>query len=274
MKDLVDRLNSKILGSGGMGNVWLVLCCLLLSPSWGLAIDESKVLDLSYPFDRDTIYWPTAKSFSLEKVAAGMTAGGYWYAANNISLAEHGGTHLDSPIHFARGRWTADEIPLERLMGPAVVIDVRSRAAKDPDYRLKVEDITHWENSHGRIPDGAVVLIFTGWGEYWPDKKRYLGTDVPGDVANLRFPGISREAARFLVTERNIDAVGIDTASLDYGRSKDFIAHRILSEANKPGLENVANLHKLPSKGATVIALPMKIKGGSGGPARVIAILP
>ena len=254
--------------------IQILAFCLLVLPSWALAFDESKVLDMTYPFDESTIYWPTAKPFTLEKVAAGMTKGGYWYAANNMSLAEHGGTHLDAPIHFAKGCWTTDEVPLQKLMGPAAVIDIRSEAAKDPDYRLRVEDLFNWEKSHGRIPEGALVLVYTGWGRYWPDKKKYLGTDKRGDVANLRFPGISREAAEFLVKEREIDAVGVDTASLDYGRSKDFIAHRILLGANKPGLENIANLDRLPPMGATIVALPMKIKGGSGGPVRLIAILP
>jgi kynurenine formamidase len=137
-----------------------------------------------------------------------------------------------------------------------------------------VEDIRSWEKAHGRIPDGAIVLVLTGWGQFWPHKKKYLGTDKPGDVDHMHFPGFSREVTEFLVNERAVDAVGIDTASLDYGQSKDFIVHRILGGANKPGLENVANLDRLPPKGATLMAFPMKIKGGSGGPVRIIALLP
>ncbi len=274
MKGSLGRQKKCILGSVLKREIWLIAFCLLLVPRAASAVDESKIVDLSYAFDRNTVYWPTAKSFMLEKVAAGRTDAGFWYAANNISLAEHGGTHLDAPIHFAEGGWTADEIPLVKLVGPATVIDVRSQAARDPDYRVTVEDIRRWEKVHGRIPDGAIVLVLTGWGQFWPDKKKYLGTDKPGDVDHLHFPGFSREVAEFLVKERVIDAVGIDTASLDYGQSKDFIAHRILNGANKPGLENVANLDRLPPRGATLIALPMKIKGGSGGPARIIAFLP
>lgn len=237
-------------------------------------LDESKIIDLTYPFDEQTIYWPTAKPFQLEIVAAEETAGGYWYAANNLCFAEHGGTHMDAPIHFAKGKRAADEVPVQQLIGPAVVIDIRTQAAKDPDYRLSVADIEAWENQHGQIPAGAIVIMWSGWGERWPDKKKYLGTDQPGDVANLHFPGFSREAAEFLVSQRDIDAVGVDTPSLDYGQSQDFIVHQIINGADKPGLENIANVEKLPPTGATVIALPMKIAKGSGGPARMIAVLP
>lgn len=257
-----------------------VLGIVLIAWLWGVmtagahAIDENKVLDLTYSFDEHTIFWPTAKPFQLEVVSAAKTDAGFWYAANNVCLAEHGGTHMDAPIHFAEGKRAADEVPVQQLIGPAVVVDVRAQAAKNADYRLTVTDLKAWEKTHGRIPPGALVLMLSGWGTRWPDKKRYLGTDQPGDVANLHFPGFSREAAEFLVSQREIDAIGVDTPSIDYGQSQDFIVHQIINGANKPGLENIANLEKLPAKGATLIALPMKIAKGSGGPARIIAILP
>jgi kynurenine formamidase len=237
-------------------------------------IDENKVIDLTYSFDEHTIYWPTAKPFQLEIVSAQKTPAGFWYAANNVCLAEHGGTHMDAPIHFAEGKRAADEVPIQQFIGPAVVIDVRAQVEPNPDYRLTVADLQAWEKTHGQIPAGAIVLMLSGWGSRWPDKKRYLGTDQPGDVANLHFPGFSKEAAEFLVSQREIDAIGVDTPSMDYGPSKDFIVHQIINGANKPGLENVANLEKVPAKGATLIALPMKIAKGSGGPVRIIAILP
>jgi len=245
-----------------------------LASATASVIDESKVIDLTYPFDEHTIYWPTAKPFQMETVSSAKTAAGFWYAANNICLAEHGGTHMDAPIHFAEGKHAADEVPVQQLIGPAVVIDVRAQVAKDADYRLSVADLEAWEKQHGQIPKGAIVLMLSGWGARWPDKKRYLGTDQPGDVENLHFPAFSREAAEFLVSQREIDAVGVDTPSIDYGQSKDFIVHQIINGANKPGLENVANLDKLPATGATLIALPMKIAKGSGGPVRIIALLP
>lgn len=237
------------------------------------AIDESRIVDLTHAFDEETIYWPTAQPFRLEKEAWGMSAGGYWYAAARYSASEHGGTHLDAPIHFAWGQATVDEIPITRLVGPAVVIDLSAACATDRDYRLAVADITAWEQKHGAVPAGSIVLARTGWSRFWPDKKQYLGSDAPGDTANLHFPGVSREAAEYLV-KRKIDGVGLDTASLDHGPSKDFIAHRVLCAAGIFGLENLAQLEKVPATGATVLALPMKIKGGSGAPVRVVAIVP
>lgn len=237
-------------------------------------LDKTKLVDLTYTFDEKTIYWPTAKPFTWEKEAWGVSTGGFWYTAARYSASEHGGTHLDAPIHFGEGKQAADEIPLTKLVGPAVVINITEACTKSADYQLTVEDITNWEAQNGRIPDDSIVLIHTGWGRFWGDKKQYLGTDVAGDVANLHFPGISREAAKLLAEQRKLAAIGIDTASIDHGASKDFIAHQILNGANVYGLENVANLEKLPAKGATLIALPMKIKGGTGGPARIIALLP
>ncbi len=238
------------------------------------ALDEARVIDLTYSFDDKTIYWPTAKPFTWEKEAWGVSTGGYWYTAARFAASEHGGTHLDAPLHFGEGKQAVDEIPLAKLISPAVVINITDACNKDAAYRLTVEDITAWENKNGRIPNDSIVLVYTGWGKFWGDKKMYLGTDVAGDVANLRFPGISSEAAKLLTEQRRIEAVGIDTASIDYGLTKDFIAHQILNGANIYALENVANMEKLPAKGATLIALPMKIKGGTGGPTRIIALLP
>lgn len=236
-------------------------------------IDPAKVVDLTYRFDETTIYWPTAKPFEWQKESWGMSAGGYWYAAARYAASEHGGTHLDSPIHFGQGRAAVDEIPVSKLVGPAVVIDVRAKCARDRDYRVSAEDLAGWQRAHGKVPAGAILLIQTGWGRFWPDKKLYLGTDVAGDTAHLHFPGFSREAAEALA-QLPISGVGIDTASMDYGPSEDFIAHQIINGLGLYGLENVANLEKVPATGATLIALPMKIKGGSGAPARIIAILP
>lgn len=235
---------------------------------------EEKLVDLTYSFDDQTIYWPTATPFKWEKESWGQSAGGYWYTAARYAASEHGGTHLDAPIHFGEGKAALDEIPLGKLIGPAVIVDVRQACETNPDYRVTADDITNWEKEHGKIPSGAIVIAHTGWGRFWPDKKRYLGTDKAGDVANLHFPGFSKEAAEFLTTQRQIDAVGIDTPSIDFGQSKDFIVHQVLNGANIYGLENVARLERVPPVGATIMALPMKIKGGTGGPVRMLALLP
>jgi kynurenine formamidase len=240
----------------------------------GLADLGARALDLTYSFDEQTIYWPTDRSFHWEKTKWGKSPGGYWYASATYAASEHGGTHLDSPVHFGEGQPTTDAIPLSRLIGPAVVIDIAAAAARNRDYTLAAADLDAWEAAHGAIPDGAIVLVRTGWGKFWPDKKQYLGSDVSGDTAHLHFPGIGRDAAEWLVTRRKVSGVGIDTASLDHGPSTDFVTHRVLNGAGLYGLENVANLDRVPVTGALVIALPMKIKGGSGGPVRLIAILP
>jgi kynurenine formamidase len=245
---------------------------LLLSSAH--AIDEKKIIDMTYPFGAETLYWPTAKPFRLEKVQEGKTAAGYWYASYNYCGAEHGGTHLDAPFHFAEGKWTTEQIPLGRTIGPAVVIDVRLQAEADRDYRLTAGAIRRWERANGTMPSGAIVLMHSGWGRHWSDRKRYFGSDEPGDATRLHFPGLSKEAAEFLVKERQIKAVGIDTPSIDHGPSKDFIVHQIFGAANVPIFENVAALERLPAKGATVFAIPMKIKGGSGAPLRMFAVLP
>jgi kynurenine formamidase len=238
-------------------------------------LERSRVVDLTHSFNEKTVYWPTSPStFKLEKLAYGRTDAGFFYAAYAFSAPEHGGTHIDAPIHFAEGRRTVDEIPVEQLLAPAVVIDISEKTSRDHDYRLTRRDVLEFERQHGRIEPRTAVLLRTGWSRFWPDRKAYLGDDTPGDASNLHFPSYGEDAARLLVEQRKAGVLGIDTASIDYGQSKDFIVHQIASAANVPGLENLTNLDKIPLRGALVIALPMKIAGGSGGPVRVIALVP
>ncbi len=180
---------------------------------------------------------------------------------------------IDAPRHFAEHGATTDAIPLERLVAPAVVIDMSAEAANDPDALLGRSHIEAFETQHGTIAPGTIVLVRTDWSKRWSDRARYLGDATPGDVSNLHFPGIGSDAAELLV-EREVAAVGLDTASLDHGPSRDFAAHRILAAAGIPGLENLDSLAELPARGALVIALPMKIGQGSGAPVRAIAIVP
>jgi kynurenine formamidase len=234
------------------------------------------VIDLSHAFDAQTIFWPTEEGFVLERGTAALTAGGYYYEAHRFRTAEHGGTHIDAPIHFGEGQRTVDEIPLSRLMGEAVVVDVSPACQADRDHRVGVDDLTAWERAHGEMAPGSIVLLRTGFGEFWPDRRAYLGTEErgPGAVAALHFPGLHADAARWLIAEREIAAVGIDTASIDRGQSSHFETHQVLSAASVPIFENLANLGALPAGGLLVVALPMKIRGGSGGPLRAIAIVP
>jgi len=232
-------------------------------------------VDLSYAYDSETIYWPTASGYKLDTVFEGTTEGGYYYSAFNIFTAEHGGTHLDAPIHFARGKQSVEQLSINQLSGEAIVVDISEACINNADYRLKIEDLQKWEETNGAIPKNAILLVRSGYGKYWPDRLKYLGTDKVGPEAvnDLHFPGIGEEAAKWLVESRNIKAIGIDTPSIDFGQSKDFISHRIFYESNIPGFENVANLDQLPEKGAWIIALPMKIKGGSGAPLRIAALI-
>ncbi len=234
----------------------------------------SHLIDLTHGFGQDTIYWPTdTKGFEFEVLSAGHTEGGYYYAANSFSSAEHGGTHIDAPVHFAEGKPTVDQIPLSRLVAPGIVIDVTESAAADRDYEVSVADFEAWETSHGRLPDGAIVLLRTGYSQHWGDRERYLGTAKTGPeaVPELHFPGLAPAAAEWLASERAIAAIGLDTPSIDHGQSQLFASHVTLFKAEIPAFENVANLDQLPAKDFMVVALPMKIEGGSGAPLRIIA---
>lgn len=236
----------------------------------------AQTVDLTHPFDESTIYWPTEPGFRLENTASGVTERGYYYAANRFATAEHGGTHMDAPIHFFADGQTVEQVPLWRLIGPGVCVDVADRCAANRDYLISVEDFEAWERRQGQSLAEKIVLLRTGFGQHWPDREKYLGTAATGRaaVAELRFPGLDPVAADWLVTRRRIRAVGIDTASIDYGRSEQFATHVRLCRANVPALENVAQLSRLPPHGFTIAALPMKIAGGSGAPCRVVALLP
>ncbi len=248
----------------------LLLCSCASGPPF--AGDGLRWIDLSHDFAADTVYWPTAPGFQLEVDSKGPTPGGWWYESNTIRTSEHGGTHLDAPVHFAKGAYTTDKIPVDRLVGPACVIDVKAACAKDPDHEVSVDDLLAFEAAHGRIPAGAIVLLNTGFARFWPDRARYMGTAERGQEATLklRFPGLSPRAAKWLI-RKEVHAVGIDTPSIDHGKSRMFFAHRELYAHNIPAFENVANLDALPATGAFVVALPMKIRGGSGGPLRIVA---
>ncbi|MGB0583013.1 MAG: cyclase family protein [Limisphaerales bacterium] len=238
--------------------------------------DQGRWVDLTHEFSFDTIYWPTANGFEHTLDFKGMTPKGYFYASYEYKASEHGGTHLDAPIHFANDRMTTEKIPLEKLIAPGVVVHLPNTVKGNADYQVAVADLRAWEETHGRIPNRSILLLNTGWHRHWPNRKSYLGTDERGPeaVPKLHFPGLSPEAAQWLVDDRNIAAVGIDTASIDYGQSTLFASHRILFKKNIPAFENVTNLDSLPATGSFVVALPMKIKGGSGGPLRIVAQVP
>ena len=241
-----------------------------------VSLKDLTWIDLSYRYDSTTLYWPNnIKGFEHTTEAEGKTASGYYCSSYNICTPEHGGTHLDAPIHFAENKLTVDQLPLSSLTGYAVVIDISSKALANRDYQVSVQDIENWEKEQNRIPDNTIILFRTGYGQFYPNRKKYFGTVKTGleAIPELHFPGISPETAQWLVEKRNIKALGLDTPSLDYGQSKEFKTHQILLGRNKPGFENLANLDQLPLKGLYIVALPMKIAKGSGAPLRIIATL-
>lgn len=257
----------------GLLVIMLSLLMMMCTPVEEYSIDDGNWIDLTHDFSSETLVWPTSDKFRLDTVVVGQMEGGYYYESYKFSTAEHGGTHLDAPIHFYEGKKTVEQLDVNDLTGWAVVIDVSDKANDNRDYQILPEDIVNWESEHGEIPDGAIVLFYTGLSDYWPDAEEYLGTAMRGEEAlsELSFPGIHPDAAQWLVENRSIKAVGLDTPSLDYGQTTQYESHQILFEQDIPGFENVANLDQLPSTGAYVVALPMKIKDGSGAPLRIIA---
>ena len=247
------------------------------SPNASHSLADAHWIDLTYPFDSTTLYWPNNTSgFKHSTDFKGVVPMGYFYSSYSLSTPEHGGTHLDAPVHFAEGRESTDAVPLSSLTGEAVVIDVSSNALQNRDYRIGSAEIQQWEKEHATTIDNKIVLFKTGYGQFYPNREKYFGTSLRGAEAipQLHFPGIASEAADWIVKNRTVKAVGLDTPSLDYGQSTDFLTHRILMEHNIPGFENVAHLDSLTETGVYVVALPMKVAQGSGAPLRIIACMP
>jgi len=250
------------------------LCSCNSTDKQNTTYSDGRWIDLTYPFDSTTLYWPNnANGFNHTVDFKGISPMGYFYSSYSLSTPEHGGTHLDAPVHFAEGRETTDAVPLTSLTGEAVVIDVSENALTNRDYRIGSAEIQRWEEAHKTTIDNKILLFRTGYGQFYPDREKYFGTSLRGAEAIplLHFPGLASEAADWIVKNRNVKAVGLDTPSLDYGQSTDFLTHRILMENNIPGFENVAHLDSLPATGAYIVALPMKVSQGSGAPLRIIA---
>src|ERR1700720_3421609 len=229
---------------------------------------KTRVLDLSYAINDKLVPWPGDEKFFEATVNASVEKNGYF--TRSFWMLEHYGTHLDAPAHFPPGKTTVDQIPVKQLFGPAVVIDVRLESGKDADYQLAAARVEEWEKRHGRIPEGAIVLLRTGWSSRWPDVQKYRNQDGKG---KMHFPGFSAEAAKLLI-ERKVSGLGCDTLSIDHGASSDYAVHHLALGAGLYQLENLADLSELPETGAFLIVAPIKLEGGSGGPARIFALLP
>jgi len=235
-----------------------------------LVSDRLKTVDLTYVLNDKSPYWPAAnyQPFKLTPIATLENNG---VTSKALSFPEHLGTHLDAPNHFEKDQPAVHELTPSQLFAPGVCIDVSLACETDADHRLMVEEIETWEREHGRIPEGAVVLLRTGWGRHWTHFDRYKNQDARG---KMHFPGYSAEAATFLIKSRKARGLGIDTLSIDHGLSTDFAVHHIVNAAGRYGLENVANLPQLPARGFALIIAPIKVENGTGGPTRIFAILP
>jgi kynurenine formamidase len=234
----------------------------------GILSGETRVLDLAYAINDKLVPWPGDQRWFEAKINASVEKDGYF--TRSFWMLEHYGTHLDAPIHFPPGKTSVDQIPVSRLFGMAAVLDVRAEGAADADYELPVAQIDQWENRHGQIPEGAVVLLRTGWASRWPDAQSYRNEDAAG---HMHFPGFSVKAVEVLI-ERKVSGIGCDTMSVDCGASEDFAIHRLALGAGLYHLENLSDLSGLPESGAFLVVAPIKLEGGSGGPVRVFALLP
>jgi kynurenine formamidase len=262
-------------GRSGIIVLCLVVCMTLHAQNRqkdgvleGVLSGKTRVIDLSYAINDKLVPWPGDTRWFEAKVNATVEKNGYF--TRSFWMLEHYGTHLDAPIHFPPGKMTVDEIPARKLFGPAVVLDARPESAKDADYQVSPALIEEWEKRHGQIPEGAIVLLRTGWASRWPDAQRYRNQDAQG---RMHFPGYSVNAAKLLI-ERKVSGLGCDTMSADYGASEDFAVHRAVLGAGLYQLENLADLSALPETGAFLVVAPIKLEGGSGGAARVFALLP
>ena len=233
----------------------------------GISSGKTRVLDLSYAINDKLVPWPGDERVFEAKVNASVEKDGYF--TRSFWMLEHYGTHLDAPIHFPPGKATVDLIPAKQFFGPAVVLDVRAEGAKDADYRLPAERVEEWEQKHGRISPGSIVLLRTGWASRWPDAQKYRNQDAQG---KMHFPGFSVEAAKLLIS-RKASGIGCDTLSADYGASEDFAVHHLVLGAGLYHLENLADLSEVPEAGAFLVVAPIKLEGGSGGAVRVFALV-
>lgn len=241
---------------------------LLVFPMLSLA-GSTQYIDLSHDYSEKSLHWPGSSAFEITNI---MKIFNPHYVSNrNFSSNEHVGTHVDAPNHFTQNDTGVDQIPLTSLIGPTIKIDVANAVKQNSDYQISIADIKKWEEKNGRIPDNTIVLLNTGYAKYWGELKKYAG--MGQDESQLHFPGLNPATAEWLIKERKIKAVGIDTFSIDYGQTKDFSSHKLLTKNHIPIFENVASMENLPAKNFIIYALPMKIKQGTGAPVRIIAQL-
>ena len=231
---------------------------------------EVKVVDLTHTVGAQVPHWREENAPSQFHAKAIETYERNGYFGRRIEIPEHFGTHMDAPRHFDSAGKSVDQLPVKNFLAMVVVVDVSASVRPNPDYRLTVADLENWQKAHDSMPRGCIVFLRTGWALRWASEKEFMNQDAKGV---MHFPGYSLEAARYLLERVHPVGIGIDTSSIDYGPSKNFEVHHLTMSAGLYHLENVANLDELPPTGACVIALPMKLEGGSGSPARVLALV-
>ncbi len=233
-----------------------------------LALERYRIVDLSHTIDARAVRWPgDTLSFALHAGPADTASGP---SAGWVRLPLDAGTRVRLQATGGRSGRSAADLPVEQLVGSAVVIDVSAQAARNPDYALTAEDVTTFEREHGEIRKGDIVLLRTGWARHWPDRRAYLGGDSASD---FHWPGLSEGAARLLIGDRAIGALGTDAAAIDPGAAAGAPVLRYAAGADVPVLENLTNLATLPPFGAVVIALPAKIAGAAAAPVRAVALV-
>jgi kynurenine formamidase len=266
-----------VLGRSGIFAACLAVLMTLLSQNpheahqdsllGGISSGKTRVLDLSYAINDKLVPWPGDARWFEAQVNSTVEKNGYF--TRSFWMLEHYGTHLDAPIHFPPGKVTVDKIPAKQLFGPAVVLDARADGTRDADYLLPLSRVEEWENRHGRIPEGAIVLLRTGWSTRWPDARKYRNQDARGQ---MHFPGFSVDAVKVLIG-RKVSGLGCDTLSADYGASTDFAVHHLALGAGLYHLENLSDLSEVPEAGAFLMVAPIKLEGGSGGSVRVFGLV-
>lgn len=240
-----------------------------LAPSTSVAAPRPfrRTVDLTHTMSADFPTFDGAPGIDMRKIKDLNKDG---YSLYQWQLNEHSGTHLDAPVHFSETGASVEQIPADTLVVPLAVVNVADKAAKDPDYQLSRSDLAAWERRHGRLPDQCCVAMNSGWARHVGDKAKYVGKDTGGV---MHFPGIGPDAVVWLIKQRKVAGLAVDTLSLDHGASKDFKTHVMWLPSGRWGLENVANLDRVPAVGATLVVGLAKVKGATGGPARLFALI-
>jgi len=230
--------------------------------SFTKVVDLTHAMSADFPTFNDKPGIEIQREFSLKKDGYNLN---WWH------LSEHAGTHMDAPFHFSEHGATADALAVEQLVVPLAVVDIAYKAEQEPDYLLSRDDLGAWEMKNGRLPDNCCVALYSGWGELLStDEAKFSGRDING---TLHFPGFDPDAAEWMISERRVAGIAVDTLSLDNGPSKEFKTHKAWLPSGRWGLENVANLHEVPASGATLVVGAPKVKNATGGLTRVLALV-